>query len=46
MVKDGRIFHDGGLDLLNEDNLSILYGGPVGLRSIEGRYFAWPKNGD
>lgn len=44
MVKDGTIFRDGGLELLNQDNLSELYGVPIGLRSVEGRFFAWPKD--
>ncbi len=44
MIKDGRVFRDGGLQLLNEDNLSILYDGPIGLRQVEGRYVAWPKD--
>ena len=30
---------------LNEENLSVLYDGPIGLREVEGRFFAWPKNG-
>ena len=46
MVKDGTIFRDGGMELLNEDNLSILYGRPIGLNQFEGRYFAWPRNGE
>ncbi|KAF5072694.1 putative ABC transporter ATP-binding protein YlmA [anaerobic digester metagenome] len=44
MIKDGRVFRDGGLQLLNEDNLSILYDGPIGLRFMEDRYMAWPKD--
>ena len=43
MIKDGRVFRDGGLPLLNEENLSILYDGPVGLRLVDDRYVAWPK---
>jgi len=46
MVKDGTIFRDGGMETLSEENLSILFGGPIGLREVEGRYFAWPKNGE
>lgn len=46
MVKDGRIFRDGDMTALNEENLSVLYDGPIGLRKVEGRYFAWPKNGN
>jgi iron complex transport system ATP-binding protein len=42
MVKDGTIFRDGGLELLNKENLSTLYGVPIGLRSIDRRFFAWP----
>lgn len=45
MVKDGRIFRDGDMAALNEENLSVLYDGPIGLREVEGRFFAWPKNG-
>ncbi|MCX6651380.1 MAG: ATP-binding cassette domain-containing protein [Methanomassiliicoccales archaeon] len=44
MVKDGTIFRDGGMDLLNEGNLSALFEGPIGLTHIEGRYFAWPRD--
>jgi ABC-type enterochelin transport system ATPase subunit len=44
MVKDGTIFKDGGMEILSEKNLSDLYRTPIGLRSIEGRYFAWPKD--
>ncbi len=43
MVKGGKVFRDGGINLLNEDNLSILYDGPIGLRLVEDRYVAWPK---
>ncbi|MCG7840276.1 MAG: ATP-binding cassette domain-containing protein [Methanomassiliicoccales archaeon] len=41
MVKDGTIFKDGGLELLNEENLTRLYGVPIRLGNMEGRYFAW-----
>ena len=44
MMKDGSVFRDGGLQLLNEENLSMLYDGPIGLCRIEGRYVAWPKD--
>lgn len=44
MIKDGSVFRDGGMELLNEENLSILYDGPIGLRLVEGRYMAWPKD--
>jgi len=44
MIKDGGVFRDGGLQLLNEENLSILYDGPIGLRQVEGRYVAWPRD--
>ncbi|HRR67232.1 MAG TPA: ATP-binding cassette domain-containing protein [Methanomassiliicoccales archaeon] len=46
MVKNGSVLRDGGLDLLTEENLTILYDGPIGLRRIEGMYFAWPRNGE
>jgi hypothetical protein len=32
------------MQLLNEENVSILYDGPSGLRQVEGRYVAWPKD--
>lgn len=41
MMKDGRIFRDGTIDLLNEESLSALFGVPVKLRREEGRCFAW-----
>lgn len=41
LMKDGRIFRDGTVDELNEENLSELYGIQVRLLKIEGRYFAW-----
>ncbi|HUT26980.1 MAG TPA: ATP-binding cassette domain-containing protein [Methanomassiliicoccales archaeon] len=41
MVKDGTIFKDGGLELLNEENLTRLYGVSIRLEKMEGRYFAW-----
>jgi len=44
MIKDGRVFRDGGLHLLNEENLSILYDGPIGLRRVEDRFMAWPRD--
>ncbi|OPX59792.1 MAG: putative ABC transporter ATP-binding protein [Methanomassiliicoccales archaeon PtaB.Bin215] len=44
MIKDGGVFRDGGLQLLNEENLSILYEGPIGLRRVEDRYVAWPRD--
>ncbi len=44
MIKEGAVFRDGGLQLLNEENLSILYDGPIGLRRVDDRYVAWPKD--
>lgn len=44
MIKDGMIFRDGGLELLSEENLSLLYDAPIGLRKLGGRFFAWPKD--
>lgn len=44
MIKDGTVFRDGGLELLTEETLSILYDAPIGLRHMEGRFFAWPKD--
>jgi iron complex transport system ATP-binding protein len=44
MVKQGTIFRDGGLELLNGEELSALYGAPIGLRNIEGRFFAWTRD--
>lgn len=45
MIKDGTVFRDGGMELLNEENMSVLYDGPIGLRHVEGRFFAWPREG-
>lgn len=41
MMKGGRVFKDGGMDMLNEENLSKLFDVPVRLRRIEDRYWAW-----
>ena len=41
MMKDGRIYKDGNMDLLNEGLLSDLYGVRVHLRRVGGRYCAW-----
>lgn len=41
MMKDGRIFLDGGMDALSQENLTALFDLPVRLRRIEGRYLAW-----
>ncbi len=41
MMKDGRVFSDGGMDTLTEDNLSELFDVPVRLTKIDGRSFAW-----
>jgi iron complex transport system ATP-binding protein len=41
MMRDGSIFRDGGLELINEDLLSMLYGVEVGVRMDKGRFFAW-----
>lgn len=41
MLKQGRIFMDIGIDQMDERNLSSLYGVPVRLRRVEGRYVAW-----
>ncbi len=41
LMKDGRIFKDGTIAELSEENLSDLYGVSVRLTSVEGRHFAW-----
>jgi iron complex transport system ATP-binding protein len=41
MMKDGRVFSDGGMDTLTEEKLSRLFDVPVRLAKIDGRYFAW-----
>ena len=41
MLKEGRIFRDGGMDVLDEVNLSELFEVPVRLKKSEGRFFAW-----
>jgi iron complex transport system ATP-binding protein len=44
MVKQGTIFRDGGMELLNGEELSALYEAPVGLENIGGRFFAWTRD--
>ncbi|MBN1110332.1 MAG: ATP-binding cassette domain-containing protein [Methanomassiliicoccales archaeon] len=44
MVKQGALFRDGGMELLNGEELSALYGAPVGLENIGGRLFAWTRD--
>jgi iron complex transport system ATP-binding protein len=41
LMQDGRIFRDGAISELSEENLSELYGVPVHLVKVDGRYFAW-----
>jgi iron complex transport system ATP-binding protein len=41
LVKDGCIYRDGGIPEMNEENLTDLYGVPVHLTMVDGRYFAW-----
>ncbi len=41
LMKDGRIYRDGTIAELTEENLSELYGVPVRLTKVDGRYFAW-----
>jgi iron complex transport system ATP-binding protein len=41
MLKDGRVALDGNMGLMTEQNLTDLYGVPVRLIQIDGRYFAW-----
>jgi len=41
LVRDGRIFRDGTVTELSEENLSELYGVPVRLIRVDGRIFAW-----
>ncbi len=41
MMRDGHIFRDGSLDLINEELMSALYGVNVHVRKVDGRIFAW-----
>lgn len=41
MIRDGRIFRDGGMEELNERNLSQLFKVPIRLAREDGRYWAW-----
>lgn len=41
LMKDGGVFRDGTVAELNEENLTELYGVPVRLAELDGRYFAW-----
>jgi iron complex transport system ATP-binding protein len=41
LMKDGGVFRDGMVAELNEKNLTELYGVPVRLAKLDGRYFAW-----
>lgn len=41
LMKDGCILRDGTISELTEENLSELYGVPVRLAKVDGRYFAW-----
>lgn len=41
LMKDGRIFRDGTIADLTEENLTELYGVAVRLAKVDGRYFAW-----
>lgn len=41
LMKGGRIVKDGTIAELSERNLSELYGVPVRLAMVDGRYFAW-----
>jgi iron complex transport system ATP-binding protein len=40
MMRDGRMFSDGGMDSLTEEKLSELFAVPVQLTKIDGRYWA------
>lgn len=44
LMKDGRVFRNGTISELNEENLSDLYGVPVRLARIDGRFFAWSSS--
>jgi iron complex transport system ATP-binding protein len=41
LMRDGSIFQDGGMELIDEDRLSLLYGVKISLRKDGGRFFAW-----
>ncbi|MCE5296136.1 MAG: molybdenum ABC transporter ATP-binding protein, partial [Euryarchaeota archaeon] len=41
MVRNGRIFLDGGIDSLNEKNLTSLFRVPIRLEHKDGRWWAW-----
>jgi iron complex transport system ATP-binding protein len=41
MMREGRIFLDSGMDAMTEENLSQLFGVPVRLRKVAGRFLAW-----
>jgi ABC-type cobalamin/Fe3+-siderophores transport system ATPase subunit len=41
MMKEGRVFSDGGMETLTGENLSQLFDVPVRSAKIDGRYFAW-----
>ncbi|MCU0862047.1 MAG: ATP-binding cassette domain-containing protein [Methanomassiliicoccales archaeon] len=41
MLKEGRIFLDAGIESMDDESLSALYGVPVHVRRVDGRYLAW-----
>jgi iron complex transport system ATP-binding protein len=41
MMKDGRVIEDGGIEIITAENLSALYGVPIDLIRVDGRYIAW-----
>ena len=41
MMKDGQVVEDGGIDIVTAENLSALFGVPIDLIRVDGRYIAW-----
>lgn len=41
LMRGGRVFRDGGREVLTEDNLTALFGVPVRLCRVDGRLWAW-----
>ncbi|OPY32635.1 MAG: putative ABC transporter ATP-binding protein [Methanomassiliicoccales archaeon PtaU1.Bin124] len=41
MMKGGKVFRDGGIEILDEKNLSKLFNVPVHLVKRDGRFWAW-----
>jgi len=41
LMRNGRVYRDGGVEVITEENLSALYGVPVRLCRADGRLWAW-----